>query len=89
MDNQEIQIPDIRIIKNTKKYIKKNGDEVVKIYNQKNYNEKYYKKNKDKFKETYLCIDCNKNVLKANKFNHEHTKSHILQSKYKIDFKNI
>lgn len=87
----EIQNPEseVKIIKNTKKYIKKNGEEMVKTYNQKIYNEKYYKNNADKFKETYICPDCQKNIIKSNKFNHEKTKSHILQSKFKIDFKKL
>lgn len=80
------QLNEIKIIK---KYKKKNGEEVIKTYNQRLYNDSYYKKNTDKFKETYICVKCNKNVSKANKFNHERTKSHILYEKYNIDIKNI
>jgi nitrous oxidase accessory protein NosD len=78
-----------KIVKTIKKYKTKNGEETVKVYNQKNYNDAYYKKNIDKFKETYKCDLCNKNILKANKFNHERTKGHILYHKYKIDLKNL
>ena len=76
-------------VKTIKKYKVKNGEEIIKVYNQKNYNDTYYKKNIDKFKETYLCPNCNKNISKANKFNHERTKGHILNEKYKIDIMNL
>ena len=76
-------------IKIVKRYIKKNGEEVIKFYDQKKYNDKYYKINSDKIKEKYYCNFCNKNIIKANKHNHEKTKIHILHSKYNIDIKNI
>jgi hypothetical protein len=91
MDNLENKVDIVKNIKTIdviKKYKTKNG-EVIKVYNQRNYNDTYYKKNTDKFKEKYMCNDCNKHVSKANKHNNEKTKSHILQSKYKIDLKNI
>ena len=79
---------DLKMVKTIKKYKTKNG-EVVKVYNQKNYNDTYYKKNIDKFKETYKCELCNKNIIKANKFNHERTKGHILYDRYQINIKNL
>jgi len=82
-------IQPIQIVQTIKKYKKKNGEEQIKVYNQKNYNDRYYKNNIEKFKETYVCSHCMKNISKANKFNHEKTKSHILHSKYKIDFNNL
>jgi nitrous oxidase accessory protein NosD len=78
-----------KMVKTIKKYKTKNGEETIKVYNQKNYNDAYYKKNIDKFKETYKCELCNKNIIKANKFNHERTKGHILYDKYKINIKNL
>lgn len=80
---------EIKFVKTIKKYKNKNGEEKIKVYNQKNYNDEYYKKNIDKFKEKYICSFCNKNIIKSNKFNHEKTKSHILNEKYKIDIKNL
>lgn len=60
-----------------KKYIKKDGVEICKEYDQKKYNDAYYIKNKVKFLETYLCPSCHINVLKTNKSNHLKTKKHI------------
>jgi hypothetical protein len=72
-----------------KKYTKKNGDEVVKTYNQQKYNNTYYSKNKDKINKTYKCVLCDKEINHSNKSNHEKTKIHILKSKYDIDFKQL
>jgi hypothetical protein len=63
------------------KYVNKNGDEVVKVYNQKKYNVKYLNNNPDKLKEKYLCEICNKMIVKIHKNRHEKTKFHILYSK--------
>lgn len=76
---------DLISVKSIKKYKTKNGDEKIKVYNQKKYNDEYYKKNIEKFKETYLCVNCNKNIVKTNKYNHEKTKLHILHQKYNIN----
>jgi hypothetical protein len=74
----------------TKKYIKKNGEEVVKTYNQKLYNTKYYNKNKDNIiKKDYKCECCNVIINKLNKSNHEKTKKHILRSKYNININSL
>jgi hypothetical protein len=85
----QIQTPEIKLVKTIKKYKNKNGEEQIKVYNQKNYNDTYYKKNIEKFKETYVCSHCMKNILKANKFNHEKTKGHILHQKYKININDL
>lgn len=65
------------------KYVNKNGDEVVKVYNQKKYNVKYLKKNPDKLKEKYKCEVCDKMINKYHKSQHERTRVHILYSKMK------
>lgn len=72
-----------------KKYIKKNGEEVIKTYDQKVYNNTYYSKNKDKINKCYKCVLCDKEINHSNKTNHEKTKLHILRSKYNIDFKHL
>lgn len=60
-----------------KHLVKKNGDIVIKEYNQKKYNDTYYEKNKDKIKEKLMCDICNKSFLKSNKSNHYISKQHI------------
>lgn len=63
-----------------KTYTKKNGEVVVKEYDQKKYNKSYYEKNKEKIaEEVYNCECCNKEgIKKRNKFNHEKTEKHKL-----------
>ena len=63
-----------------KTYTKKNGEVVVKEYDQKKYNKSYYEKNKDKIaEEVYTCECCNKEgIKKRNKFNHEKSVKHKL-----------
>jgi hypothetical protein len=72
-----------------KKYTKKNGEEVVKTYDQKKYNNTYYLKNKDKINKTYKCSYCNKEINQSNKTNHDKTKIHILKSKYDINLRSL
>jgi nitrous oxidase accessory protein NosD len=81
--------PIIKIVKSIKKYKNKNGEEKIKVYNQKNYNDLYYKNNLEKFREVFVCKFCEKNIIKSNKFNHEKTKTHILNEKYNINIKNL
>jgi flavoprotein len=61
----------------TKKYIKKNGDEVIKKYNQNKYNETYYNKHKDELFKKHNC-ECGGVYLATNKFNHFKTRIHKL-----------
>jgi hypothetical protein len=82
-------VQSVQIVQTIKKYKNKNGEEQVKVYNQKNYNDRYYKNNLTKFKETFKCLHCDKDILKSNKFNHEKTKGHILHYKYNIDFNDL
>ena len=58
-----------------KRYTKKDGTEVVKVYDNKKYNDAHYAKNKLKLNEKYLC-GCGSNVNKSNKSNHEKTGIH-------------
>jgi hypothetical protein len=68
-----------------KSYTKKNGEVVVKDYDQKKYNKSYYEKNKEKIaEEVYTCEYCEKEgIKKRNKFNHEKTVKHKLYKKIK------
>lgn len=62
-----------------KTYTKKNGEVVVKNYDQKEYNKRHYEKNKEAIlNNTYICICCNKNVNERNRTNHEKTLKHQL-----------
>lgn len=72
-----------------KKYTKKNGEEVIKTYDQKKYNNNYYMKHKNNNIKNYKCVVCDKEIKQSNKSNHEKTKLHILKTKYDIDFNNL
>jgi hypothetical protein len=72
----EVIQPEIKH-KLVKKYKNKNGEEVIKVYDQQKYNSKFYQKHKEKINEIYECELCKKNVKRANKFNHERTNLHI------------
>jgi ABC-type uncharacterized transport system substrate-binding protein len=66
--------------KMVKKYTKKNGEVVIKDYDQKTYNKTYYEKNKEKINdEKYICESCNKEVKTRNRFNHTKTERHKLK----------
>jgi|TARA_R110000868_G_scaffold60915_4_gene185503 hypothetical protein len=64
----------------TKKYTKKNGEEVVKQYNQSTYNKTYYEKNKEKLAEKVVC-GCGLDYLVSNKSNHRSGRVHKLWQK--------
>jgi hypothetical protein len=66
----------------TKKYVKKNGEEVIKQYNQKQYNKTFYEKNKGKINIKENCI-CGGSFSASNKSNHEETRIHKLYELYK------
>jgi len=66
-----------------KKYITKDGVEVVKTYNQNIYNANYKLKHPEKQKETLHCEVCNKDVLISNKYNHRKTQKHIIMASAK------
>lgn len=61
----------------TKKYMKKNGEEVIKQYDQNLYNKTYYEKNKEKLAERKMC-GCGLDYLPTNKSNHQSGRIHKL-----------
>ena len=64
-----------------KSYTKKNGEVVIKNYDQKEYNKRHYEKNKEAIlNNTYICICCNKKVNERCRSNHEKTLKHQLYS---------
>lgn len=68
-----------------KTYTKKNGEVVVKNYDQKEYNKRHYEKNKEKIlNDTYICVSCNKRVNERNRTNHERTLKHSLYSQLNV-----
>ena len=64
----------------TTKYTKKNGEEVIKQYNQQKYNKNFYEKHKDKLTQKFSC-ECGGKYLATNKYNHEKGKLHNLYKK--------
>ena len=65
----------------TKKYTKKNGEEVIKQYNQQKYNKTFYEKNKGNIKAKEIC-NCGGSYCISNKSNHEETRIHRLYELY-------
>ena len=63
-----------------RKYMKKNGEEVIKQYNQNLYNKTYYEKNKGKLAERVVC-GCGLDYLIPNKSNHCSGRIHKLWEK--------
>ena len=59
----------------TKTYTKKNGDQVVKHYNQNNYNKAYQEKNRDAILEKHTC-ECGGKYTMMNRFHHRASKKH-------------
>lgn len=67
-----------------KTYTKKNGEVVVKDYNQKEYNKRFYEKNKEEIlNDKYVCEYCNKDVNSRNRTNHDKTVKHQLYKQIK------
>jgi hypothetical protein len=60
-----------------KKYTKKNGEEVIKQYNQNKYNQTFYNKHKEELVKKHNC-ECGGIYLATNKFNHFKTRIHKL-----------
>ena len=66
----------------TKQYVKKNGEVVIKQYDQKEYNKKFYEKNKEKYSLRNIC-DCGGSYTAPNKSKHDISRIHKLYEKYK------
>ena len=64
----------------TKKYIKKNGDEVIKKYDQNKYNKNFYAKHKDELCEKHVC-ECGKEYTHGNISHHIKSQYHLLYKK--------
>jgi hypothetical protein len=60
-----------------KRYIKKNGEEVVKQYDQTKYNKNFYEKHKDELCEKRLC-ECGKEYTHGNISHHIKSQYHLL-----------
>ena len=61
----------------TKKYIKKNGEEVIKQYDQTKYNKNFYAKHKDELCEKHVC-ECGKEYTHGNISHHIKSQYHTL-----------
>ena len=73
-------LPEKKIIKT---YIKKNGEVVIKEYNQQEYNLRHYEKHKEKYTDKHEC-DCGGNYTLPNKAKHYESRIHKLYQKYII-----
>jgi hypothetical protein len=69
-----------REIKVQKKYIKKNGVESIKTYDQRKYNEAFYNKHKEEINKKHLC-ECSAHYIKSNLSKHKKSKYHLLYLK--------
>jgi hypothetical protein len=75
-----------------KTYTKKNGDVVIKEYNQREYNKRFYEKNKEKLAVKVKC-NCGGGYTSPNKTKHEESRIHKLwinyMEKIKAEVENI
>jgi hypothetical protein len=77
-----------RITYLTKKYIKKNGEVVIKQYNQTKYNTVYYMNNREVLTEHHTCA-CGGQYTKLNKHNHNKGKVHKMYERIFINNNNV
>ena len=61
----------------SKRYIKKNGEEVIKQYDQTKYNKNFYAKHKDELCEKHVC-ECGKIYTHGNVSHHIKSQYHLL-----------
>ena len=61
----------------SKKYIKKNGEEVIKKYDQTKYNQNFYAKHKNELCEKHTC-ECGKEYTHGNISHHIKSQYHLL-----------
>jgi len=64
-------------IKGMRKYKNKQGEEVIKEYNQTAYNKKFYEKHKQEINKKEICR-CGGSYTKSNRTKHDKGRYHIL-----------
>ena len=64
----------------TKKYTKKNGEEVIKQYDQTKYNKNFYAKHKEEINKKDIC-ECGKEYTHGNISHHIKSQYHSLYKK--------
>ena len=85
--NYESNIPD-SICYITKRYTKKNGEVVIKKYNQSQYKTFYYMNNKKKLTELTIC-ECGGQYNNLNKYNHKKGKIHKQYEEISLNNNNV
>ena len=70
----DVQLPEKCCISH-KSFTKKNGDVIVREYNQTEWNSRWYQKNKERMTTSNVCI-CGGQFSPNNKFKHYNSKKH-------------